>query len=175
MAVELDSDERARVEVARLPVRPNFYNASTLQEQPISTDFEAFLILQDALTISETLTWLAAAGLLATTALDRNAVAFEALIEDQADTANQLDEVTSSTTAFTAFRQAFQAGKFGEAIEVGLIIRDLQAPADELFATEARLRHLQQVQTRVRNRLSQSVSSAQLRELQSWPTPLLTY
>lgn len=175
MAVELDSDERARVEAARLPVRPNFYNASILQEQAISPDFEAFLILQDAATISATLTWLSASGLLARMALDRNAVAFEALIEDQADTTDQLDEVTDSTTAFTAFRNSFQAGKFSEATEVGLIIRDLQAMADELFATEARLEHLQHVQTRVQSRLSQSISSAQLRELQSWPTPLLTY
>lgn len=175
MAVELDSDERARVEAARLPVRPDFYNASTLQEQQISPDFEAFLILQDAATISATLTWLGAAGLLGRMALDRNAVAFEALIEDQADTTDQLDEVTSSTTSFTAFRNSFQAGKFSEATEVGLIIRDLQAAADELFATEGRLRHLQQVQTRVQSRLRQSISSAQLRELQSWPTPLLTY
>ena len=175
MAAELDSDERAKVDAARLPTRPNFYNAATLQEQPISTDFEAFLILQDALTISQTLTWLTAAGLLGRQALDRNAVAFEALIEDQADTTNQLDEVTDLTTAFSAFRQSFQAGKFSDATEVGLILRDLQLPADELFATEGRLLHLQHVQTRIQNRLSQSVSSAQLRELQSWPTPLLTY
>ena len=175
MAVELSSDEQARVNAARLPIRPNYYNASLQAEQPISQDFEAFLILQDPVTIAATLTWLGTAGLLSQTALDRDALAFEALVVSQADTSDQLDEVTDSTALFTTFRNEFQAGKFSEASEVSLVIRDLQATADELFAKEDQLRHRQQVEQRVQNVLAQSVSPAQLRELQSWPTPLSTY
>jgi hypothetical protein len=175
MAVELDNDERARVDAGRLPIRPNYFSASTLQEQQISEDFEAFLILQDAATIAATTTWIGTAGLLGQAKIDRNAVAFEALVVDQTDTTDQLDEVTESTALFNTFREQFQAGKFSETTEVSLILRDLQVTADELFASERRLQHLQRVQTRVQSLLSQSVSSAQLRELQSWPTPLLTY
>lgn len=175
MAVQLDSDEQARVSTARLPVRPNYYNAALQAEQQISSDFEAFLILQDPITITSTLTWLGTAGLLSELSIDRDSLAFEALVVGQGDTADQLDEVTTSTTAFTTFRNQFQAGKFSEASEVSLIIRDLQATADELFSREDQLRHRQQVEQRVQNNLSQSVSPAQLRELQSWPTPLSTY
>ena len=175
MAVELDSDEAARVNAARLPIRPNYYNASLQAEQAISLDFEAFLILQDPPTIIATLTWLGAAGLLAQTAVDRDSLAFEALVVSQSDTADQLDEVTDSTSLFTTFRNEFQAGKFSEASEVSLVIRDLQATADELFAKRDQLQHRQQVETRVQNNLAQSISPAQLRELQSWPTPLSTY
>lgn len=175
MAVELSSDEQARVATARLPVRPNYYNAALQAEQAISQDFEAFLILQNPVTIASTLTWLTTAGLLSELAIDRDSLAFEALVVSRTDTADQLDEVTDSTTLFTTFRNEFQAGKFSEATEVSLVIRDLQATADELFAKEDQLRHRQQVEQRVENNLSQSVSPAQLRELQSWPTPLSTY
>lgn len=175
MAVELDSDERARVETARLPVRPKYYNASTLSEQTISQDFEAFLILQDAATIAETLTWLGTAGLLGTARMDRDAVLFEALIIDQQDASDQLEETTESTSLFSRFREAFQAGKFSETAEVSLILRDMQLMADELFSHQDRIDHLQHVQSRVQNVLSQQLSPAQLRQLQSWPTPLLSY
>jgi len=175
MAVQLDTDERAKVEAGRRTPRPNYFNAASLQDTPISEDFEAFLILQDSATITATLTWLAATGLLARLRLDRDAVAFETLVVERNDRIDQLDEVTSSTIAFSAWRQAFQAGKFSETSEVGLIIRDAQAMAGELFALEERLNHLAQVEQRVEQRLAQSVSSAQLRELQSWPTPLLAY
>lgn len=175
MAVQLDSDERARVEAARLTTRPKYFSASTGTEQTISEDFEAFLILQDAATISATLAWLSAAGLLATQQLDRDAIAFEANVAEQTDTADQLDEVTTTTTAFNAWRTAFRAGKFSDTPEVSLIIRDLQLLAEELFANEARLVHLQRIEQRTNNFLRQSITSAQLREMQSWPTPLLTY
>jgi hypothetical protein len=175
MAVQLDSDERARVDAGRLQRRPTYYSAALLKDQTISEDFEAFLILQDPATIAVTMTWLGAAGLLGRQALDRDALAFEALIVDQSDVGNQLDDADEKTAAFTAFRQAFQAGKFSDTPEVSLIIRDLQITADELFALKSRLFHLQHVQTRVQNLLSQSVSPTILRELQSWPTPLLTY
>lgn len=175
MAIELSSDEQARVQAARLPTRPNYFNASLQAEQPISTDFEAFLILQDPITIAATLTWLGTAGLLADLTIGRDSLAFEALVVSQGDTTDQLDEVTTSTAAFEAFRESFQAGKFSEAVEVSLVIRDLQATADELFAKRDQLQHRQQVEQRVQNNLSQSISPAQLRELQSWPTPLTTY
>lgn len=175
MAVELESDERARVEAARLTPRPNYYNASLLRETPISEDFEAFLILQDIATISATLTWLSASGVLASASLDRNALAFEALLSDQGDTSLQLEDLEDKTTAFEAWRAAFQAGKFSDTPEVSLIINDLQTMAEELFAYRDQLRHRQQVQQRIQTRLAQAVSSPQLRQLQSWPTPLLTY
>lgn len=175
MAVELDSDERAKVDVRRLTPRPNYYSASLLRETSISEDFEAYLILQDIATISATLTWLTTSGLLATTAIDRNALAFEALLNDQGDTSLQVDEVEDKTSLFEAWRLSFQAGKFSDTPEVSLIINDLQTMADELFAMQERLKHRQQVQQRIESRLSQAISSPQLRQLQSWPTPLLTY
>ena len=175
MAVELDSDERARVEVARLTPRPNYYSASLLRETQISEDFEAFLILQNAATISATMTWLATAGLMASRELDRNALAFEALLSDRDDTDQQLDNIEERTALFGTWRTAFQAGKFSDTPEVSLVINDLQVMADELFAYRDRLVHRRQVNRRIEARLAQSVSSPQLRQLQSWPTPLLTY
>jgi len=175
MAVELDSDERARVEAARLPDRPEYYNAESLQDTTISEDFEAFLILQDPVTIGATLGWLTTTSLLAELALDRKAVAFEALLVEQADTTDRLDELQLSTASFNLWRASFQAGKFSEASEVGLLVRDLQVQAGELFSQEARTIHRQAIVNRERQRQRQSIGNAQLRELQSWPTPLLSY
>ncbi len=175
MAVQLDSDERARVEVRRLTNRPTYFDASSLQDTKVSSDFEAFLILQDDLTLSATITWQSAAVALSRSALDRKAVAFEALIVEQADVTAQLDEVEREAASFNLWKDRFRAGKFSDTPEVGLIIRDFQAEAEGLFTTESRLRHRRAVAAREQDRLRQGMTSAQLRELQSWPTPLLTY
>lgn len=175
MAVELDSDERAKVEAARLTPRPSYYSASLLRETEISEDFEAFLILQDIATISATMTWLTTTGLLASNGLDRNALAYESVVSDQRDTSLQSDELQEKTVAFGAWRTAFQAGKFSDTPEVSLVINDLQVMADELFAYQERMQHRTQVLRRVEARIAQAVDSPRLRQLQSWPTPLLTY
>jgi hypothetical protein len=175
MAVELSSDERAKVESNRLTDRPSYYNAASASQVQISEDFEAFLILQDPVTLSSTLTVLTTAGLLGTLRLDRDAVAFEALLVDQQDRSDQQSEVATQTSVVNAWRDLFLAGKFSDTPEVGLLIRDVIAQTDETFADEDRLNHLEAVQARVQDRLSQGISSTQLQELLSWPTPLLTY
>lgn len=175
MAVELDSDERARVEAARLSDRPKYYSAESLQDTTISADFEAFLILQDPATIGATLSWLTTASLLGDLGLDRRALGFEALLVEQSDVSDQLAEIQTSTAAFNLWKEAFRAGKFSDTPEVGLIVRDLQGQAEELFSQEARVTHRQAVANREQDRLRQGISTAQLRELQSWPTPLLSY
>jgi hypothetical protein len=113
--------------------------------------------------------------MLAEPRLDRDAIAFEALVADQDDTSSKALEVTAMTAAFNEWKKLFFAGKFSDTPEVSLIISDMQAGAEELFVMDERLKHLAQVQLRVQERLHQSVSSEQLQELMSWPTPLLAY
>lgn len=175
MPIELTSDERAKVDAGRRIPRPTYYNASSQQDTAISEDFEAFCILQDPTTITATLTWLSTTVALAQLRVDRDAIAFEATVVERNDCSEQTDAIATESAAFTAWRSAFQAGKFSDTTEVGLIIRDMQTMAGELFATQDRLKHWAQVIRRVEQRLAQSVTSAQLRETQSWPTPLLTY
>jgi hypothetical protein len=175
MAVKLTGDELAKVQTSRKSPRPQYYDAAAKRKQQISSDFESFLILQDPATITATLTWLGTAGTLGEIQLDRDAVAFEALVADQDDTDTKIKELTTTTLAFNAWKDSFKAGKFSDVSEVGLIIRDMQATAEELFVLEERLAHLKQVQQRVQDRIRQGVSNDQLQELLSWPTPLLTY
>lgn len=175
MAVELTPSEQALVANSRLSPRPRFFNAQALQQTEISADFEAFLILQDPDTVSSTLTWLAQTGSLMEANLKRGAIAFEALVADSEDRAARQSEVSDLTDSFNEWRSAFQAGKFSDVPEVGLIIADMQATAEEVFVLEERMKHLEQVQSRVSDRLRQGVSSAQLQELLSWPVPLLAY
>jgi len=175
MAVELDGDELAKIAQNRRAPRPTYFDASSLQDTQISEDFESFLILQDAITITATLTWLAATAALAELRLDRNAVAFEALIVDSDDRASRKSESEDVVSAFNEWKETFLAGKFSDVPEVGLLIRDMQAMADEIFALDDRLFHLERMQARVRDRIRQGMSTAQLQELQSWPTPLLAY
>ena len=172
---ELTNDERAKVEVGRLSPRPKYFNAASAQEVEITADFEAFLILQNPVTIASTLTMLSTTGLLAELRIDRDAVAFEALLVDESDRSDQQDELILTTALFNEWRGAFEAGKFSDTPEVQLIIRDIIAQADETFAAAERLDHLQAVQARAQDRLRQSISSLQLQELLSWPTPLTTY
>lgn len=174
-AIELTGEERSKVDAARLTPRPEFFNGVTAQQQEISRDFESFIILQDPDTIKSTLDWLAEAGTLTELRDDRNAVLFEALVADIADREARQSEIADVTSEFNEWRANFQAGKFSDVPEVGLIIRDSQATAEELFVAEERANHLEAVQNRVTDRIGQDVSSAQLQELLSWPTPLLAY
>lgn len=173
--VQLSGDERAKVDAARLIPRPQYFSAERLQQTQISEDFEAFILLQDPNTISSTITWLTKAKNVAKLRLDRNSVAFEALVADVSDRKAKQSEVADLTADFNAWRAAFQAGKFSGTEEVGLLIRDAQATAEEIFVQEERLKHLEAIQFRVSDRLRSDLSNAQLQELTSWPTPLLVY
>lgn len=175
MAVELSSDERARIDSNRRTPRPQYYSASLLRDEMISEDFESFLILQDPATIKSSLDWLGSAGKIAEKRADRNAVAFEALVADTEDREAVQSEVGDLTAEFGKWRESFQAGKFSDTAEVGLIIKDMMATAEELFVLEERMKHLENVQIRVADVIRSDISNAQLRELQSWPTPLLAY
>lgn len=173
--VDLSDDELAKVETTRKSQRPTYYDASAQVEKEISADFEAFLILQDPATISATLTMIPLVGLLYTNDLARAGVMMEYLIRDEADRNFQQQEAEGFTNPFNVWRGLFQGGKFSDVSEVGLLIRDIQATAGPVFAAEDRLFHLENVQIFEGTRLRQGVSDAQLRELQSWPTPLLAY
>jgi len=173
--IKLTGDELAKIQTNRKSPRPQYYDAQSKHKQAISSDFESFLILQDPLSMTATLTWLGMAGQMGEIRIDRDALAFEALVADQSDNDNKKLEVSLLTTAFNTWKSIFTAGKFSDVTEVSLMIRDMQATAEELFVLEERLNHLTQVQLRVQDRLRQSVSSEQLQELLSWPTPVLAY
>jgi len=173
--VDLTPDEQAKVSSNRRAPRPRYFDATAQAEQEISPDFEAFLILQDAATITATLTQIATAGLLAEIRMDRDAVAFEALVADIGDRSTKQSEIEGTTAIFNEWKDLFRAGKFNDVSEVGLLIQDIQATGEEMFVTEERLKHLEMVHNRVKERIRQGVSTAQLQQLQSWPTPLLAY
>ena len=175
MAVELTGDELAKIANNRRSPRPEFFDANTGGNISIGEDFESFLILQSAEAITKTLTWLGTAGLLSSSRLDRNAIAFEALVSDIDDRETRQAEVSEVTTDFNEWKALFRAGKFSDVPEVGLIITDMQATGEQLFVLEERNTHLEQIQKRVTDRLRQGISTAQLQQLNSWPTPLLAY
>ncbi len=175
MAVDLTPEDRATVEGNRKSPRPQYFSAAQSEQQQISEDFEAFIILQDKAVIEETLQWLGQAGGLMETRVDRNGVTLEAVAADIDDRSTRQSEVDDIVQGFTDWKAAFQAGNFSDVSEVGLIIADAQATAEELFVFQERMKHLEQMHQRITERLRQSVSSAQLNQLLSWPTPLLAY
>jgi hypothetical protein len=175
MAVELTNDELAKVGTTRKAERPNYFNAELSAEITISEDFEAFLILQEPATLSSTLAVIPLVGLLYTNDLAKTGVMLEFLITDEEDRSNQQSEIESLTDAFNTWKGLFEGGKFSDVSEVGLVIRDIQATAGPVFLYEDRMLHLENVHIREAARLRQGVSDAQLRELQSWPTPILAY
>ena len=98
------------------------------------------------------------------------------LVVDIEDREARQSEINGITADFNEWRTKFQIeARFSDVPEVGLFIADLQATAEELFVLEERQKHLEQVQDRVSQRLRQGMTDAQLKQLQSWPTPLLAY
>lgn len=163
----LTNEERLKVDLfaSRSPAdTPKFFNAGTQvigqePEEPISREFEAFLILQalkDPDKLSSAMRWFTEAADLQLKRDDRDELLADAFEKERVDALEQLQEVSARTERFNQFRRAFEiveieessdsaeipVARFTNVPEISLIMRDSQAAMGEVASKLSRTEHL---------------------------------
>lgn len=163
----LTNEERLKVDLyaARSPQDiPRYFNAGTQAfgqepEQPISREFEAYLILQalkDPDKLSDAMRWFTEAADLQIKRDDRDALLDDAFEKERTDSLAVLHEVSERTLRFARFRDSFSVVEVGESDdsleipperfadvpEISLIMRDSQLAMGEIASKQSRAEHL---------------------------------
>ena len=163
----LTNEERLKVDryASRSPKDvPRYFNAGTQAfgqepEQPISKEFEAYLILQalrDPDKLSDAMRWFTEAADLQIKRDDRDALLNDAFEKERTDSLKVLQEVTERTLRFARFRDSFEIvevgetedsieippGRFADVPEISLIMRDSQLAMGEIASKRSRSAHL---------------------------------
>jgi hypothetical protein len=163
----LTNEERLKVDLyaARSPTDiPRYFNAGTQAfgqepEQPISREFEAFLILQalkDPDKLSEAMRWFTEAADLQIKRDDRDALLDDAFEKERTDSLAVLQESSERTLRFARFRESFEIveveestdsieippARFADVPEISLIMRDSQLAMGEIASKQSRAEHL---------------------------------
>ncbi len=163
----LTNEERLKVDLyaARSPSdMPRFFNAGTQAfgqepEQPISREFEAFLILQalkDPDKLSKAMRWFTEAADLQIKRDDRDALLNDAFEKERTDSLKVLQESSERTLRFARFRESFEIvevedstdsleippARFADVPEISLIMRDSQLAMGEIASKQSRAEHL---------------------------------
>ena len=163
----LTNEERLKVDLyaARSPTDiPRYFNAGTQAfgqepEQPISREFEAYLILQalkDPDKLSEAMRWFTEAAELQIKRDDRDELLNDAFEKERTDSLKVLQESSDRVLRFTRFRERFEIveveentdsleippGRFADVPEISLIMRDSQLAMGEIASKHSRAEHL---------------------------------
>ncbi len=163
----LTNEERLKVDryASRSPKDvPRYFNAGTQAfgqepEQPISKEFEAYLILQalrDPDKLSDAMRWFTEAADLQIKRDDRDALLNDAFEKERTDSLKVLQEVTERTLRFARFRDSFEIvevgetedsieippGRFADVPEISLMMRDSQLAMGEIASKRSRSAHL---------------------------------
>ncbi len=177
MAVVLNKTDAVKVSGKRKADKPTFYNAQTGTEEPISLDFESFLILAPQDLKDSTVDWIEKSQQpAAARSADRDALLKEAITAELEDSTAWLEEMDKKIEDFREFRDRFQVGQFADVPEIGLMLRDLQTGLDEVMHHRGRAKHLVVMSTVIQGRLeTDGVTEAQAKETASWRGPFLAY
>jgi hypothetical protein len=163
----LTDEERLKVDrfAARSPTDiPRYFNAGTQAfgqepDQPISREFEAYLILQalkDPDKLSDAMRWFTEAADLQIKRDDRDELLDISFEKERTDSLAVLQEVSERTARFAQFRAGFEIveveesadsseippGRFQDVPEISLIMRDSQLAMGEIASKQSRAEHL---------------------------------
>lgn len=178
MTIFLDKAQQTNVDARRKAdgQRPQYYNASDQASREISTDFEAFLILQGQQGNSQTIQWLDQASNLTVVDIDRDALAAQFIQNDINDASNAMLEISALVDSFNQFRKGFDVTGFESVPECGLLLADLQRPMQEAQTLSNRLQHRITYGTVFLDFLSNSgVTTQDEDQINSWYSPLSAY
>lgn len=174
----LTNEEAQTVRARRRPSgdRPTYYNAGTDEDNEISEEFEAFLILLATGVKTEAVAWINAVANSLPEREDWNDLLMETIAQQAANATARLADINETFDGYEAFRTNFRADGFEDVEEVGTLLEDLQIGMGELSGRERESTHLEVLSDLLQLRAeSGNVSESRLQQLRSWITPLLTY
>ena len=178
MTLFLDDNQVRIVDTKRKPegARPKYYNAATKKQTEISSDFEAFLILQGSQNNSNTVKWLDECTDFEIRDLSRDALAANAFRNEVNDAVNSQLELTSFISVFNTFRQKFSLTGFENIVESGLLLEDLQRPMNELQGLMDTLKHrVQYASLGLKTLATNGITTQDKNQIDSWYSPLSAY
>lgn len=181
MAIRFTDEERQLIAEKRKPFneRPNFFNSQTGEEQKISEDFEAYLILQDQAEKQRILQWIRRTIEIIIDNADRDSLLGEYLAIRKEDSELRLQELEEESQRFSAFREDLAVNgdrRFDTVAELNLLTATLQKPIDSLVIQRDSAFHEQNLITILETRLeSEKSDSNTKKELDSWQVVISSY
>ena len=181
MAIEFTQEETDLITKNRKPFaeRPNFFNSETLEQQKISEDFEAYLILQKKEDKQKTLQWIRRTIDITIDSADRDTLLAEYLATRKSDASNRQTELDDETQRFADYREALAADgdrRFDTVVELNILTATLQKPIDQLVIQRDAAFHEQNFITILEQNLEAEKSDENTkRELDSWQTVISAY
>ena len=178
MAIVLDENQAQLVATKRLAdnKRPKYYDAIKGRKVTISSDFEAYLILQGRARNKDALDWLNQANEYAIYDGDRDALIDKALANEIVEAQIAKAELGPVLDQFNRFRERYQIKGFEGVAEAGQLFADLQRPMGEIIALTNRHQHRIVAATLLKDLLlSSGITSDQQKQIASWNEPLTTY
>ena len=160
---------------------PSYYSSKQRLTTKITTDFEGFLILQQADIKQKTLAWIKTANSLEEKNKARDdllAVYLDIRLTDANDRIKELDERTNE---FNSFREKFitngsDPSRFATIEEVPLIVGSLQRPIDKIILQREQAFHETNLVALLKSRLDGEKTTADtVKELNSWQTVVSSY
>jgi len=156
--------------------RPVYFNSGSGEDEEISEQFEAFLILLSSGVKTEAVTWINAVASLMPDRDDWNDVLIETVEQQIANAQTLNDAINTTYEGYESFRTNFRIDGFEDITEIGLMLDDLQVGMGELSGRAREAKHLEVLSAILNERAtSEEFGDARLQQLRSWITPLMTY
>lgn len=181
MTIEFTENEVNLIVANRKPLaeKPSFYNSQTKEEQKISDDFEAYLILQEKSEKQKILQWIRRTIDIQIDTADRDKLLETYVGNRKKDAQLRLSELDVESQKFAAFREDLAASgdrRFDSVIELNLLTSTLQKPIDQLVIQRDSAFHELNLIAILETRLSEELSDENTKkELDSWQTVLSAY
>lgn len=181
MAIEFTDEESKLITENRKTFieRPNFYNSQNQEEQKITEDFEAYLILQKKADKQKTLQWIRRTIEITVDMADRDTLLTEYLTVRKEDASARQAELDEESKKFAEFREDLASSgdrRFDASIELNLLTATLQKPIDQIVIQRDSAFHEQNLITILERKLEAEKSDDDTkRELDSWQIVISAY
>lgn len=158
---------------------PEYYSSTSKNNVAITRRFEEYLILQTPVQKQKILDWTDKALEIQKVNIDRDTILDTFLKNRVADNKEIIDELDQEIQGFNDFiKQIFVGGdyRFNDVVEVGLMLKSLQNPLDELLLRRDMAFQETNLAVVLQERVKDSLETNDTRkELQSWKQVLSAY
>lgn len=179
LSISLTPEEAALVAKSRKVLEgalPQYYDKAKKKLEPISRDFEAFLILSSEKTLSSSTTWLSDIRNRLTISSNEDELRDTYLDLEIDDAITELAACSKELLLFQNFREAISAGKFASVAEVRDVINDSQLGIDNIVYMKDNAKHKLTLASLMKQETYGvgAVASA-IKQAESWSGILLNY
>ena len=158
---------------------PLYFSSTSKSNVSITRRFEEYLILQTSNQKQKILDWVDKALQIQKVNIDRDTILDTFLTNRIADNQAIIDELDQEIQGFNDFiKQVFVNGdyRFNDVVEVGLMLKSLQNPLDELLLRRDMAFQETNLATVLKERIEDNLETNDTRkELQSWKQVLSAY